>query len=595
MPDANRMTGASTPGLRPGREWSVVVLMMLMSAALSFRVFFPHLRDIVIFDESYYIDKGQRLLHGELPVLAENPLVAAFWAVLSLPFRESPFWMVYAYGLGRFVAFTFLWAGSYAVAQSLRRIVHPLASLGFLLVTPSLWGLLDNSTDGLFAALSAVALARLLVFLREGRLASGLQASVLLGLAALARNDGLVLLVVAVFLTLLLWRRETGRLQRAGAILLPASGIVAAYIAIQALASGSLNLGIARRSYDAFEQGEGVVYADSYQGRNSYVEGYDAARALYGTPQENRYSIARAIFRNPPAFGRRLMIEMGQAPAQATAVYGRGLHGVGAVLFFLALRGLVALWGRREKATALVLVLWCSHLLLYGLTFYREGYFLLVYAPVFWLASAGAAALFDGQRARREMFCTIGALGMLILYGVGSSNLPLWGPGAVFLLGALLAWGLLSGRTTGSSPQTRALLGVGAVLLVFSLQVHLSRPARLGVPGFPQVGTHADEMAARFLAETQREGTPVASYTMAPVTLARMSYMAPHIDGRWIASREDFMEWVAQRDVHVFYVDRNLRVCEPGLWEIMQSLIGTHLRIGFHAEDDYETVDVLFH
>jgi hypothetical protein len=355
-----------------------------------------------------------------------------------------------------------------------------------------------------------------------------------------------------------------------------------------------VNLGIARRSYDAFEQGEGVVRVASYHGRNPYVEGYDAARRLYGTPEENGYSIARAVFRNPAAFGRRLMTGMGQVPAQAMAAYGRGLRGVGAMLCFLALRGLVALWGRRATAVLLVLVFWCSHLLLYGLTFYREGYLLLAYAPVFWLAALGASTLFD-QRARRAAFCATGVLGLLIFYGISKNNDLLWWPGVTFLVGMVVLWNLLNRHDPVLSRDTRAVLGACGMLLLFSLQTHFSLPARLALPRFPRIGTRADEMAARFLAQTQREGTPVASYTMAPVTLARMYYVAPHIDGRWIASAADFMEWVTRRNVHVFYVDKNLRDCEPKLWEIMQGLIGTHLRVGFHSEDDYESVDVLFH
>ena len=590
MPDSNDVAVRSTSP--QGRaELAIVLLMMLMSAVLSFRVFFPHLRDIVIFDESYYIDQGQSLLRGELPRLAENPLVAGFWAAISLPFRSSPFWMMHAYGLGRFIVFGLLWSGMYAVARTGRRVVPPLLPPGLLLVTPSLIGLLDNSSDGLFAALAAFALSRFIRFLQEGRTLHCIHTSVLLGLAALARNDGLVLVVVAMVVTAFRCRGR-GMFRTLAAMAVPAGLIMMLYAAAHALATGGVDIGLARRSYDAFEQGEGVAYYERYGQRNPYVEGYDAARRLYGTPEENGNSIIRAITRDPRAFGARVVAAIAKTPAQATAAYGRGLRGVGALLLLLALRGGIELWRRGGRTILVAVAAWCGNLPVYALTFFREGYFLLSYSGLFLLAATGTVALFREPQSRSEKRYVLAALIVVITYSLLTQNELLLWPAIVALL-ALLAFRLAVEEATAMPVQVRTAAGVGVVLLVFAVQVQFSRPARLAVPSFPILGSTADEMAARFLAQTHEPGTPVASYTIAPIAMARMKYVAPHIEARWVSSPEALLEWMAERNVQVVYVDDNLRLCEPTLWDIIRGLVGTRLQVAFHAEDEDDSVDVL--
>lgn len=590
-PGPSDMGSPDQTGGRRDWEWVAIALMMLIGATLSFRVFFPHLRDIVMFDEAYYIDLGQQLAGAHVPKLAQNPLVALFWGVTALPFRSSPSWMMHACGLGRFLIFGLLWAGLYAVARQLRGYVHPLAPAAFLLVTPGLFELLNNSSDGMFAALSAFALARFIAFLRAPRLARGIGASCLLGLAALARNDGLVLGAVAAALTIVSSSTRPHRLRCAGAILLPALVMVGGYVVVHGACAGAIDSGLARRTYDAFEQGEGVASYERYGQRNPYVEGYDAARRLYGSPEENRYSILKAVARNPSAFGRRVFAVVSQMPAQASAAYGRGLRGMGLVLFLLVVRGGCFLW-RRDRSLLLVLLLWCGHLAVYLLTFYREAYFLLVYAPVFFLAALGARALFADGGAPREMIRAGVALLGLTAYGLVVRNSLIAWPGAAFLLGVLAVWVVRRNLPLGGKERDAA-MGVGAVVLLFALQGQFARPARLSLPHLPRLGENADEQAARFMAGAYPSRTPVASYTIAPIVMAGMHYVAPHIEARWIASGEDLLSWASHRGVHVFYVDRNLLVCEPRLWEIMEGLIGAGVQVAFRAEDEFETVFVL--
>ncbi len=593
---SSRIPDSQTPGKSnvfiPGDCPPIcVALLIALGFALTFRAFFPTLTDIWSFDEAYYLNNGRLLLHGEFPTYASNPLVAAFWALAIIPFQESPFWLMHAYALGRIIIFIFLWFGTYVISRELKHIVSPLMPLLLLLVTPSLLSILDNSSDALFAALSAFALWQFLRFSATGLRKHLVICAVFISMAALCRNDGLLLFITALILVILLHGARGKTLGSVAACVAPFAVIVGGYIALVGLLSGEFEVGTKRRLYDAFEQGQGVAYGPLCEAENPYVEGYALARDLYGTPEDNNYSVLKAIRRNPRAFLQRITHVILQMPAQAFVAYGKGLHGTGALLLLLAVRGIVALARRRAWSVLLIMLAWPLHLLAYLVTFFREGYFLLPCAIVFVLAAIGSAALFATINQRRERVIACAVMLGLIIYALGTVNKRLLAPAVVFLLGLSIIW-ILSDRYGGTLRHSvRTSIGSYGIVFLLTLQSLFCRPARCSIPSIPELGTAPNEQAALFLASHLPAGSNVASYSPAPVIMARLDYIPIFPEPRKLTSRRDLLGWLLTRDVKAIYVDELFRRCEPGVCKGLDMMRGEELEVGY--QDAQHDIQVL--
>ena len=190
---------------RLGRNNHVIVLILfLFHTALISPVFFPPLGDIGVFDEAVYINEGRELLDGKLPLFAMNPAVAGLYALTYLPVHTSPYWLVHSCSIGRFVLFSLLWLGSFLVATQLARLANPFIIIALVTVSPVLVRLLDNGSNALFAAMSGFALWQFLSFHRTRKLKQLWLCSFFLGVAALSRNEGPVLFLVFVGLSMAL-------------------------------------------------------------------------------------------------------------------------------------------------------------------------------------------------------------------------------------------------------------------------------------------------------------------------------------------------------------------------------------------------------
>ncbi len=568
-----------------------VVLLIALSFALTFRAFFPTLTDIWSFDEANYLNNGRLLLQGELPTYAFNPLVAAFWALAIIPFQESPFWLMHAYTLGRIVIFIFLWYGVYVISRQLKHIISPIMPLLLLLVTPSLLSILDNSSDALFAVLSAFALWQFLRFSATGLRKHLVICSVFIAMAALCRNDGLILFITALILVILLHGARTKTIRSVAVFMAPFAVIVGGYVALAGLLSGELEVGTKRRLYDAFEQGQGVACGSLYEAENPYVEGYAFARDLYGTPEDNNYSVVKAIQRNPRAFLQRITQVIIQMPAQAFVAYGKGFRGIGALLLLLAVRGIVALAGKRAWSVLLILLAWPLHMLAYLVTFFREGYFLLPCAIVFVLAAIGSAPLFSTMNQRRERVIACAVLLGLIIYALGAVNKHLLASGVVFLLGLSVIW-ILSDRYGNTLKHSvRTSIGCYGIVFLLAIQSQFCRPARCSIPSIPELGTAPDEQAALFLAGYLPAGSNVATYSPAPVIMARLGYIPMFPEPRKLTSRSNLLWWLMTRDVKAIYIDELFRQCEPGVCGRLDVMKGEELEVVY--QDDQNDIQVL--
>jgi hypothetical protein len=432
---------------------------------------------------------------------------------------------------------------------------------------------------------------------REGSAKQLRWTSLFAALAALTRNDGFVLFLIVIGSSVVLLRGKVSLRTLVPSLVIPFVVGVGGYIALAGFARGDLNLGIARRAYDAFEQGQGVIYHDRYEGRNPYTEGYVEARRLYGNPEENRFSIFRAIWRNPQAFLKRTMRALTQLPAQVTIAYGRGLRGLGVILILLAIRGAASLRSGDAKRSLFLLVAWAAGLAPYSLTFFREGYFLMIFYVVFLLASAGISALATSCRNTAERIVWSVVLTVVLIYGgLVGNELILW-PVVVFLIGLWAVFFLSDSGLWGEKREGGELAPSLLILLLLSVHMQFAKatsattPKLLTRPAFTKLGMSPGEQASLFLSSNLPEGSNVASYSPAPVYLAKMTWFPLHSGVSVLRSSEDVAAWLDWWEIDAIYVEREFKQLEPRLSDAINQLVGTKLDVVF--EDDVEMMRVL--
>jgi hypothetical protein len=227
-------------------------------------VVWPRFDDVNQFDEAHYVNNGRLFVEGaRLPVLAQNPLLAVFYGVLYTVVGSSPSWLVLAVAVGRILLAALIWFGAVSLSMTLGGSDEAALTTVYLLITPAVTSLVENSSDALFAGLSALALRQTVASTDRHALRRLAVASTWVALAALSRNDGFALFPV--FLALA--AAGAGRIRtRLLAAAWPFLAIVVGYLVIRALVIGSLEdvASLKWRSYMAFEQGQGVIFADRY-------------------------------------------------------------------------------------------------------------------------------------------------------------------------------------------------------------------------------------------------------------------------------------------------------------------------------------------
>jgi hypothetical protein len=280
-----------------------------------------------------------------------------------------------------------------------------------------------------------------------------------------------------------------------------------------------------------------------------------------------------------------------------TVAYGRGLRGLGVILLLLAARGALHLRSKRAKHLFFLLIVWPGSLIPYFLTFFREGYFLMVFYVVFLLASAGISALATNcwNSAERTVWSIV--LTAVLLYGVVVGNELITWPVVVFLIGLWALW-FLTDRDLWDARGVDGQL-VTSLLLLLLLSVHMqfskattkTTPRLLTRPASAKLGMSPGEQAALFLASNFPEGSNVASYSPAPVYLAKMTWFPLHSGVSVLQSSDDVAEWLDWWEIDAIYVEREFKQLEPLLFDAVNELIGRRLDVVF--EDEVEMMRVL--
>ena len=540
-----------------------VLIIFLGHFLLVFYDFFPNLKDINFWDEALYVNWGRLLVEGKLPTFAQNPLLAIFYAVLFLPFRQSPYWLVQICSLGRLLMFCLIWLGGYLASKEIRRTLNLPIFASLLLVVPLITEVLGNPSDAMFTVMSGFALWQLLVYLNAQKTKNLLLSSMFVGLAALARNDGFVLFAIFLVLSILLSLGAVNAWKKVLLGLLPFVGLVGGYLLLSGIVSGSFSTGTLQRSYIAFEQGHEIVY----EGSGIHIHTIGAmldAREKFGSPEENNYSVLRAIQRNPSAYFARLKLVLRQLPEQILAVYNKKMA---AVLFLAMLWGVVTFIRKKDYRTLAVLLAWPTYLFIYFLTFFREGYLRTPFLPVFLLVAIGITTLFERLEKRVERWGISVVLGLLLLSGLVFNKLAIYYGSLLFLAGMwLVIW--VRNRFP-DFPNIRSISLV--VMLVVGLVLH----GNYSSPKFQRLGINADELASVYLMEHFPRGTKVGAGSPGVVWMAKQEFLAIiGADVPAFNTSADFHQWLLNEGIQVIYLDYSISNQAPYFWELIQQESG---------------------
>lgn len=386
-------------------------------------------------DDSGYLFDGVRLVEqGTWMPLGSGPLSGILNGAIYLFFPHDHMLLGYVSILRRVILLIGIMAAAGLAARAVGGVRAGWAAMAVTAVMRPLSTILMVTADSLYAALAGLGFAVILsAWIAEKQnwksarngywIASGL----LMGLAALARLDGLLL---GVFLIPVLWffhgRNRTavrGAVVFAGSFALP----VVIYVLIYAASTGSWDPQIGQRSYLAFEQGHNFLYTDHYE-----VVPTPSASDVYGTAAENGNSVLRAIARNPGAFLRRLPLVAANAVRMFYDAYS--ILG-GAMFLFLAAGGAVALWKQSRRAVLGLALLWCVPLLGYTLASYRPGFFGMLLPVLLTLVVAGSLPVIANFRAllKTEQVSLL-TVWMLVAAAMIGSQLA-------FMVGQFRGWG----------------------------------------------------------------------------------------------------------------------------------------------------------
>lgn len=558
-------------------DWNIspAAILFIINLVLIYPLMLISLKDLGPFDEMIYIDRGRQLAEGTLPEFAGNPLLALLYAITYLPFRNSPFWIVHSACVARLILFSLTWLACYLVAKEYHRFASPLIAAGLLVVSPLLTDLFLNPSDALFAGLSGLTFWQVLKYHNARDHRYVWQASALLGLAALSRNDGLVLVPIFLFLSLLIARSGERSMRQYlrvfAASVTPCVLLIGGYVLIYGNVMGDFQLGTARRTYLAFEQGQPLQTQP--EAGSLTIEAQLQAREVFGTPEENDYSIVQAIRRNPQAYIERLKNIIKVLPSTLLRAYHLRL---GAPIFLFALIGIFELLRKKAFLLTAITIIWPMHLAVYFLTFFRSGYMLLPFFIPISLAAIGLHVTITNFDNNRYKWPITLALLMLCTYGLADDKLAIFLGASVFLFGLWAIWILLASRKEIVNKLLAGLLAIMCLGLV------LREP--YPSPGIRSLGSSSDEQALVFMLDYLEPGSRVVSYAPGHVLAARMTYVRFPEELRQYTTGEELYAWLIENDIAAIHSINLLRNQEAHIWGLVEEQIGVHLERAFRQD-----------
>ncbi len=341
-------------------------------------------------DDSGYLFDGVRLIEqGTLMPLGSGPLSGILNGALYFFFPRDHMLLGYVSFLRRTLLIIGIMAAAGISGKALGGRWAGWAAMALTGFARPVTTALMVTADSLYSALAGLGFALLVSgWIGEKRdggripLARWVGIGLLIGSAALARLDGVIL--GGILIPVLWYIRGKSKpaardaLAFAGGFALP----LAVFLLTYGIVTGNWDPQIGQRSYLAFEQGHNLLYSGRYE-----VIPTPSSADLYGTAEENGYSVLRAIARNPKAFLSRLPL-MG---ANAVRMFYDAYSILGGAMFlFLAAGGAAILWRQMNRAIIGFALLWCLPLTGYALASYRQGFFGMLFPIVLTLVVAGA-------------------------------------------------------------------------------------------------------------------------------------------------------------------------------------------------------------
>jgi hypothetical protein len=419
-------------------------------------------------------------------------------------------------------------------------------------------------SDPFFMAIAGLGLWQLLAFQQEGKLKSAILGGVFIALAAATRNDGLVLFIVTLsWLSILVVIKKFHWTGVAGFIT-PFVLIVGGYVLLYGFHTGNFSLGTAERTYDNFEAGQIAVYSGE-EGLNAAVDAKREARRLFGTAEENDYSVLKAILRNPQAYIERLKRVSLELPSQIIKAYsGKWV----VLLTFWAIWGMVTLIRKREWTFVGLLLIWFTPFLSgFVITIFRTGHLLF---PSLVVLSFVAIGLSDyGKRGHDRKVYLIGILVMflLLLMGIFANELVV-----IYAAGLCLVAMLLIRLGQVILPAWKGSTAF-PLLLFLAVGIILHGP----YPGFGKVAaeTPAEEQALLVMVDTLPKGARILAGSPGVIYAADMTYLGlASTDVPIFTSSLEFGRWLEAQDVDAVYIDQSLTVDNQAYWTLLQELAG---------------------
>jgi hypothetical protein len=539
------------------------LFFLTLNLFLVFNVLTPSFRDLNGWDESVYINTGKTLFEGTLPVFARNPLVGFLYAVTYIPYQTSPFWLVESATLGRIFLFFVIWLSAFLVGSKVSKHASPLVISAFVLIFPILTDILGNPSDSLFAAMSGFAFWQVFSFHETQNIKYIWWASFFIGLAALSRNDGLVSYGILAVLVIWLAVRFKSAWQWIPALVIPFTLIVGGYQLFYGMRTGDYSFGTTERSYVAFLQGQQLVYEKDPECRFKRIRcAVFQAEKLYGSGEENNYSVFRAIANNPGAYSIRLLAHFKKLPTLFLYSYGQRTT---FLLLFLALRGLVELIRKREYSLLALLIAWPAYLGVYFLTFFREGYLRTPFFIFFIFGAIGVQALAENLAKLKEnrIWVIILTAATILAWFAGIQALYFT---TVLLLAAVFVIPLLKQAGQPTASGLLILLLVGIIL----------RPA-FDPPVRKTLGEEPEVQGILTLIQNLPTGSQVASGAPGAVWMARMEPIdVSGLDYGDVTTPEALYEQLKKDEVDAIYVDSYLSNTNREIWRLMIPGIGKY-------------------
>ncbi|HEX9870856.1 MAG TPA: hypothetical protein VGC99_20135 [Candidatus Tectomicrobia bacterium] len=482
--------------------------------------------------------------------------MAVIYALPYLFVQKSPVWFFLSAGIGRLLIFSLLFACCLRLSREFREFFHPLIMLGIFTVARVGTVVLANSSDALFAVLSGLALASVLAYIRTTQVRQLSYASLFVGLATLTRPDGFVLFSIFAALSFILATRNKTAVRAAFAVIGPYVGLLGVFILVSGLTLREAVYAILERSYQAFEQGQWVVT------QGDWSEAVTETRRIFGSPESNQGSILMAVVEHPEAYLLRLRNLVDLLPKLTLNAYDNRLA---PVLFLLALGGAIELARAKRIAVLVVMIAWPMHLLVYFLTFFREGYLLMAFPVVIALASVGLVTTWVRIVSTRSRAIWSIFLVLLIAYSAVTSKPTIFASLSIFLGGLWLIW--LARDHLDQPPM------VGAVCALIALSMGIVLRRSYPFPNFYKLGSAPEERAVLFMGKNLRPGSVVGTVMPLPAVAARM-FDTEIPDLR---TAGDLLDWVDRENVSAIYVDGVLRTQKPESWAVIAEAIDNGL------------------